>query len=131
MTNPTDPYHAHVYFDGDTLSVAKSLHQELNELRASGALPDLVLVGKMHEKGVGPHPKPQFEVQFLASALPTIVPLLKATGLTSLVHLLTDDDRADHTTLAEWIGEPLALDLSVLDPPGHNQGMARFGKVHG
>ena len=130
MANPTDPYHAHVYFDADTLSVAQRLHQELNDMRASGTLPDLVLVGKMYETGVGPHPKPQFEIQFLASALPSIVLLLNATGLTSLVHPLTDDDLADHTTLAEWIGEPLPLDTTVLDPPGHNLGVARFGKVH-
>lgn len=129
MAHPTDPYHAHIYFDGDTLSVAQSLHQKLNDMQASGAIPDLVLVGKMHEKGIGPHPKAQFEIHFLASALPSIVPLLKATGLTSLVHPLTDDDLADHTILGEWMGEPLPLDLSVLDPPGHNQGVARFGKV--
>ena len=83
----------------------------------------------MHDQGVGPHPKPQYEVQFLASALPSIVPLLKATGLTALVHPLTDDDLADHTTLADWIGEPLSLDVSVLDPPGQNKGVARFGKI--
>jgi DOPA 4,5-dioxygenase len=83
----------------------------------------------MHDRGVGPHPKPQFEVQFLASALPNIVPMLKVTGLSALVHPLTDDDLADHTTLAEWIGEPLPLDESVLDPPGQNQGIARFGKI--
>jgi DOPA 4,5-dioxygenase len=57
------------------------------------------------------------------------VPLFEASGLTSLVHPVTDDDLADHTTLAEWIGEPLSLDHSVLDPPGHNKGLARFGKV--
>ena len=41
---------------------------------------------------------------------------------------LTDDDLADHTSQALWIGEPLPLELSVLDPPGLNQGIARFGK---
>jgi aromatic ring-cleaving dioxygenase len=55
--------------------------------------------------------------------------ILEPTGLTSLIHPLTDDDLADHTTLAQWLGEPLPLDESVLDPPGHNQGIARFGKV--
>lgn len=129
MTSPNDPYHAHVYFDASTLSVAQSLHQDLRDMQANGSLADLILVGNMHDKGVGPHPKPQFEVQFRASALPSIVPLLRATGLTSLVHPVTDDDLADHTTLAEWIGEPLPLDKSVLDPPGHNKGLARFGKV--
>jgi DOPA 4,5-dioxygenase len=44
------------------------------------------------------------------------------------VHALTPDDLADHTTLAQWIGEPIPLDLSVLDPPGINQGIARCGK---
>jgi DOPA 4,5-dioxygenase len=83
----------------------------------------------MYDTGVGPHPKPQFEIQFLASTLPAITPVLRDTGLTVLIHPLTDDDLADHTTLAEWIGEPLPLDESVLDPPGHNQGIARFGKV--
>ena len=130
MANPTHPYHAHVYFDADSLSVAQRLHQDLNDMLAKGSLADLILVGKMHDRSVGPHPKPQFEVQFLASALPDILPLLKETGLTSLVHPVTDDDLADHTTLAQWIGEPLPLDESVLDPPGHNKGLARFGKVH-
>jgi DOPA 4,5-dioxygenase len=61
--------------------------------------------------------------------VPRITEILKATGLTCLIHPLTDDDLADHTTLAQWLGEPLPLDESVLDPPGHNQGIARFGKV--
>ena len=134
MTNrkppaPTDPYHAHVYYDRDTWELAQRLHQELSDMQLSGTLPDLVLVGKMYEKGVGPHPMPQFEIQFFASAVPAIERILRATGLTALIHPLTDDDLADHTTLADWIGEPLPLDESVLDPPGHNQGIARFGKV--
>jgi DOPA 4,5-dioxygenase len=45
-----------------------------------------------------------------------------------LVHPLTEDDLADHTSLAHWIGEPVELDLTTLDPPGINQGMGRFGK---
>jgi aromatic ring-cleaving dioxygenase len=126
---PTDPYHAHVYYDRDCWDVARRLHQELCDMQLSGALPELVLVGKMYEKGVGPHPKPQFRIQFLASAKPAIERILRATGLAALVHPLTDDDLADHTTLADWIGEPVPLDESVLDPPGHNQGIARFGKV--
>jgi DOPA 4,5-dioxygenase len=53
---------------------------------------------------------------------------IEASGLRALVHPLTDDDLADHTSLARWIGKPLELDLSVLDPPGRNQGASRFGK---
>jgi aromatic ring-cleaving dioxygenase len=126
---PNDPYHAHVYYDRDSWDVARRLHQGLCDMQLSGTLPGLVLVGKMYEEGVGPHPKAQFEVQFYASAVPAMDRILRASGLTALVHPLTDDDLADHTTLADWIGEPLPLDESVLDPPGHNQGIARFGKV--
>ena len=129
MTNARNPWHAHIYYDEQSWDDAQRLHQEFSELLASGTFADLVLVGQMYERGVGPHLKPQFEIQFYESAVPRITAILERTGLTSLVHPLTDDDLADHTTLAHWIGTPEPLDESVLDPPGHNQGIARFGKV--
>jgi DOPA 4,5-dioxygenase len=129
MTNPMNPWHAHVYYDPESWNRALGLHRELRDALAKGAYPGLVLVGHMYDRGVGPHPKPQFEIQFYESAVPRMTETLRATGLTSLIHPLTDDDLADHTTLAQWLGEPLPLDESVLDPPGHNQGFARFGKA--
>ena len=98
-------------------------------MRANGALTSLLFVGEMRDKNVGPHPKPQFEVHFLAAALQVVMPLLSPSGLTVLVHPLTQDDVADHTSLAQWIGAPLALDETVLDPPGRNQAIPRFGKT--
>ena len=83
----------------------------------------------MMERGVGPHPIPQFEVHFHRPALDEIIAVIEASGLRALVHPLTDDDVADHTSLGRWIGEPLDLDITTLDPPGHNQGIARFGKT--
>lgn len=112
------------------MPAARRLHEQFDHLLAGASLPDLVLVGKMFMEPVGPHPKPQFELHFLAPALPEVERVLRASGLTCLVHPLTDDDLADHTTLAAWIGEPLPLDETVLDPPGHNQGLPRFGKKH-
>ena len=88
----------------------------------------LNFVGEMRDRPVGPHPKPQFEIHFRKDSLEAVLTLITESGLTALVHPLTDDDLADHTTLAHWIGEPISLDLSVLDPPGLNQGVARFGK---
>ena len=79
--------------------------------------------------GVGPHPIAQYEVHFLEDARPDVVAAIENSGLRALVHPLTDDDFADHTSLAQWIGEPLELDVSVLDPPGQNQGVARFGRT--
>jgi aromatic ring-cleaving dioxygenase len=129
MTNPMNPWHAHVYYDRESWDAAQRLHQQLSDLLASGEFADLVLIGQMYDRGVGPHLQPQFEIQFYESAVPRITGILAETGLTSLIHPLTDDDVADHTTLAQWLGTPLPLDESVLDPPGHNQGIARFGKV--
>ena len=56
-----------------------------------------------------------------------VLAAIEATGLRALVHPLTEDDLADHTSLAHWIGEPVELDVTVLDPPGVNQGIPRFG----
>ena len=83
----------------------------------------------MTDGPAGPHPIPQFEVHFLQRSLPEIVAAIESSGLRALVHPLTDDDLADHTELGHWIGEPIALDLTTLDPPGFNQGVPRFGKT--
>ena len=123
------PFHAHVYYDGDESMAAQQLRVGLLRAMASGELPGVLYVGAMRDRAVGPHPKPQFEIHAREAALPALLPLIESSGLTALIHPLTDDDLADHTTLARWIGAPLPLDCSVLDPPGCNQGVARFGRA--
>jgi aromatic ring-cleaving dioxygenase len=127
MAGPEAPYHAHVYFDAETREIAAALRERFATLRAPGNEPRIRFVGRMIDGPVGPHPAPQYEVHFHAEAWLGVTALIEASGLTALVHPLTDDDLADHTTLAHWIGEPLELDTGVLDPPGINQGTARFG----
>src|SRR5688572_8819405 len=122
MATERQPYHAHIYFEPGERAGANRLHQRLSESKL------VLFVGELRDEPVGPHPKAQFEAHFREDALPRVVSLIKESGLTALVHPLTDDDLADHTSLGQWIGEPLALDLSVLDPPGMNKGVARFGK---
>jgi len=128
MSTEGSPYHAHIYYDLDDRATAQRLRRRFVDARGRDPLANLLFVGEMRDMGVGPHPKPQFEVHFLDDALEGILPLIRATGLTALVHPLTDDDLADHTSLAVWVGDPLPLNESVLDPPGMNQGIARFGK---
>ena len=128
MTDAYDPFHAHVYYDASDRSAAAQLHSDLRARKGTGDLVDVLFVGEMTDRPVGPHPIPQYEVHFHRKALPTVLERIKASRLRALVHQLTDDDLADHTTQALWIGEPLTLDLSVMDPPGTNQGFARFGK---
>jgi len=116
------PYHAHIYYSDDDRAAASALRDRFSDD------PSILFTGAMTDRGVGPHPIPQYEVHFLKGARAGVIAAIEASGLRALVHPLTDDDLADHTSLAHWIGEPLDLDLSVLDPPGRNQGVARFGK---
>jgi DOPA 4,5-dioxygenase len=128
MATERQPYHAHIYFEPGERSAANRLRQRLLQSKGVGEFASVLFVGELRDEPVGPHPKAQFEIHFREDALPQITSLIEATGLTALVHPLTDDDLADHTSLGQWIGEPLPLDLSVLDPPGMNKGVARFGK---
>jgi DOPA 4,5-dioxygenase len=121
------PYHAHIYYDAASRALAETAQHVLRERMVSGELAQLLFVGRLRDGQAGPHPLPQFEIHFTADALPAVREFLRASGLRALIHPLTDDDLADHTRLAEWIGAPLDLDLTTLDPPGHNKGVARFG----
>src|SRR5215813_10282801 len=129
MTDARDPFHAHIYYDASDRSAAEQLHSDLRAKKGTGDLVDVLFVGAMTDRPVGPHPIPQYEVHFRDQVRPEVTAAIAASGLRALVHPLTDDDLTDHTTLAQWIGEPLKLDLSVLDPPGKNQGVPRFGKA--
>lgn len=126
MSNPR--FHAHIYYDAAERTDAAALRERLAGLTGEAGTPLILFTGRMTDGPVGPHPIPQFEIHFLESSLAALLPVIEQSGLRALVHPLTEDDFADHTTLARWIGEPLALDLTVLDPPGVNKGVARFSK---
>ena len=124
MTDDDAPYHAHIYFMEGQRDTAEDLRIRFE------AEPFILFVGAMTAGKAGPHPIPQYEVHFLKSSLNEVVEKIRDSGLRALVHPLTDDDLADHTSLGQWIGgEPLELDLTTLDPPGMNQGIPRFGKT--
>ena len=123
MSDPDAPYHAHIYYSQEQRAGAEALRERFEAQLGGGIL----FVGRMMDRGVGPHPIPQYEVHFREASLGAVVAAIETSGLRALVHPLTDDDLADHTSLAHWIGEPVTLDLDTLDPPGRNQGVARFG----
>jgi DOPA 4,5-dioxygenase len=128
-TDDNAPFHAHIYYSADQRAAALALRDDFERLTSAQADPRILYVGGMTDEKVGPHPASQYEIHFLSGALPGVLPMIEASGLRALVHPLTDDDVADHTTLAHWIGAPLDLDLTTLDPPGTNQGVPRFGKT--
>jgi aromatic ring-cleaving dioxygenase len=104
-------YHAHIYFDGpDERALAAALRDRLASLFPAARL------GAWHDRPVGPHTLPMYQVAFLPALFPTLVPwlMLNRTGLSVLVHPETGDDVTDHAEHAAWLGRPLALDLDFL-----------------
>jgi aromatic ring-cleaving dioxygenase len=127
MTGSLAPCHAHIYYSDEERPRAERLREDFRTWLADSRA-DILFVGQMTDRRVGPHPLPQYEVHFLERSRAEVIDSIAASGLRALVHPLTDDDVADHTTLAHWIGKPLELDVGTLDPPGQNQGIPRFGK---
>ena len=123
------PYHAHIYYSVDERSLAADLRAGLLAAKPGEPLAEIAFVGVLRDQKVGPHVVAQFEIHFEQRLLPVVEPVLARSGLRVLIHPLTLDDMADHTHLGRWIGEPIELDLTVLDPPGVNQGFARFGET--
>jgi aromatic ring-cleaving dioxygenase len=101
-------YHAHIYYNDDTLHIAAGLRDTL-------ALEFPVQIGK--NAGIaGPHPVPQIQIIFKKDAFQRVVPwlMLNREGLDILVHPLSDDEYDDHTANALWLGTPVALKLDTL-----------------
>ncbi len=131
MTNnvAAAPYHAHIYYSAKERPLAATLREKLRNALPGDPLSGLLFVGELRDHKAGPHITSQFEIHFYEPLLPCVEAELARCGLRVLIHPLTLDDLGDHTYLGRWIGQPVELDLTVLDPPGTNQGMARFGKT--
>ena len=101
-------YHAHIYFDEQSVNEARALAQEAGQLFK-------VAVGRVHERLVGPHPRWSVQLAFASDEFDRIIPWLDARrgGLDVFVHGLSGDDLADHTTHAYWLGNEWPLDLSL------------------
>ncbi len=102
-------FHAHVYFDGaEQRERALALRERIGERFA-------VALGRVHDRLVGPHARPMYQVGFDTATFGKFVPwlMLNRQGLTVLVHPNTRDQRSDHLVHALWMGE--VLDIVNLD----------------
>ena len=113
---PKDPagitgWHVHVYYDPAT---TRGRAEWLRDRIAEG-FPEATL-GRWHDRPVGPHAQAMYQVAFPPALFPRLVPFLALNrqGLTVLVHPETGRQRADHLHHAQWLGEALPLDASVL-----------------
>ncbi len=104
-------YHAHVYFALEDMASAEKLRQLLMD-----AMPQPSVVHKLFARQVGPHPLPVFEIDYPAAIAEQVRALLEQhRGAHSvLIHPVTDDDLAAHTSGALWLGQQLDLYLDRL-----------------
>ena len=103
-------YHAHIYFDpGEGRERAARLRELIGERFVAR-------LGSWHDKPVGPHLKPMYQVAFAVDLFPRIVPwlMLNRMGLSILVHPNTRRPRDDHLVHALWLGEALPLKGEIL-----------------
>jgi len=103
-------YHAHVYW-----ATPAQRERALHVRRWLGER-FLVQLGSIHDRPVGPHSVPMYQVAFTPDVLAALLPwlMLNRLGLSVLVHPNTGRARDDHLVHALWLGEPLELHADAL-----------------
>ena len=109
-TSAIHGWHAHVYYTPETRGVAERLREGI-----AARWPAAVL-GRWHDKLVGPHAQSMYQVAFDPGLFAELVSFiaLNRGGLTVLVHPESGQQKPDHLERAFWFGAPLPLDASVL-----------------
>ncbi|KZF20455.1 hypothetical protein L228DRAFT_213655 [Xylona heveae TC161] len=76
-------------------------------------------VYRLWDRPIGPHPVAMFEVNlFTPQQFGAFIPwlVINRGPLSALLHPNTDDELRDHSQRATWLGQPIPLDLSIIDP---------------
>ena len=104
-------FDAHIYFTEDSLEEAKAFQLLIKNTFD----PKDVFIGDLIPKAIGPHPIPMFEIDFKLPLFDKITEWLNLHRgkLNILVHPHSGDDLYDHTEGAIWLGDKLALKLSI------------------
>ncbi|WP_209120780.1 DOPA 4,5-dioxygenase family protein [Parasedimentitalea maritima] len=101
-------YHAHVYFDADSVEKAHQLCQSASDLFG-------VQMGRVHQRNVGPHPMWSCQLGCSPDQFANVLPwlALNRDELIVFAHPETGDHLADHRDHGIWLGTGLDLDLSI------------------
>jgi DOPA 4,5-dioxygenase len=108
QTDTITGYHAHVYFDSDTVDQATALCAQAARLFG-------VVMGRVHRRNVGPHPRWSCQLGASPEQFARLLPwlALNRDGLVVFAHPQTGKHLEDHRDHAIWLGTGLELDLSL------------------
>ena len=113
-------YHAHLYW-----SSAAEREQAL-AVRERIAERFVVQLGRIHDRNVGPHTQPMYQVAFTPDVFSALVPwlMLNRGELSVLIHPNTGRERDDHLLHAAWLGPRLALNADTLSNSPEESGIS-------
>ncbi|KAI4095095.1 MAG: hypothetical protein LQ339_007358 [Xanthoria mediterranea] len=118
-------FDVHIYYDSNNDHEVKAMNSIRQLIKDE--FPELALY-PIHNKPVGPHPQPMFEVDlFTPAQFGAFIPWLAINHgpLSVLIHPNTGKSRLDHTKNAMWIGHKLDLRLDVFDTEAEMDEVAR------
>jgi DOPA 4,5-dioxygenase len=106
--NSINDYHIHIYYEQNTLELAKQLGAKVAQIYN---LP----LGHFHTKNVGPHPRWSVQLTVPIHLFADVIGwfCLHRQGLTLFIHPNTGQDLQDHRDRAIWMGESLDLNLEI------------------
>lgn len=98
-------YHAHVYFR------TPEERARAEQLRAAVAERFSVQLGRWHDRLIGPHAAPMYQIAFAREVFPVFAAWLMVhrNDLVILLHPNTGQPRRDHQVNAIWYGEVLPI----------------------
>jgi DOPA 4,5-dioxygenase len=103
-------WHAHVYFDAASRTSAWALREAIER-----DLAGRMVMGRFHEKPVGPHPMWSYQLIICPQDFAQVVGWLALhhASLDVFIHPNTGDSLRDHRDCALWIGQSHVLNLAV------------------
>ena len=104
-------WHAHVYFDAASRNAAWKFREAVSE-----AFGERIVMGRFHEREVGPHPRWSYQILFGPAEFSDVIGWLTLNhgALDVFVHPNTGDELRDHRDSAMWLGRSHRLKLEVL-----------------
>lgn len=107
-------WHAHVYFDAASRQAAWELRQAIER-----DLAGRMVMGRFHEKPVGPHPMWSYQLIISPQDFAQVVGWLALhhASLDVFIHPNTGDALRDHRDRALWVGRSQRLNLAVFGAP--------------